>query len=239
MNALDAMGASLPGRLAPTDLALAPGTLTALVGPNGAGKTSLLHALAGVGAGVGAGQPGGEVRINGRRLAEIGPRTRPYWLGYVPASRELSWPLTVRALVTLTAPGAPADSVDAILEDLALTPLASRRVDRLSTGERSRVLIARALLPHPIVLLLDEPFANLDPLWQLRLADCLRAHAAAGTAILFSAHDLDLAARLATRMIVIDRGVCVADGEPTVLENDGTIARVFGVRRGSGGWRAA
>lgn len=233
MSALQAVGASLTGRMAPTDLTLAPGTLTALVGPNGSGKTSLLHALAGIG------HAGGDVRIGGRPLSGIGPAMRPSRLGYVSASRELAWPLSVRAVVTLTAPEASPACVDAMLRDMDLTPLARRRADRLSTGERTRVLIARALLPGPPVLLLDEPFANLDPLWQLRLADRLRATAAAGTAILFSAHDLDLAAQLAERMLVIDAGACVADGTAAALEADGTIARVFGVARDTDGWRTA
>lgn len=233
MNALRAVGAALPGRMKPTDLLLAPGTLTALVGPNGSGKTSLLHALAGIG------RTGGEVRIDGQRLPDIGPALRPSRLGYVSASRELAWSMTVRAVVTLTAPRGCAQVVDRLLEEMDLTALAARRADRLSTGERTRVLIARALLPEPSVLLLDEPFANLDPLWQLRLADRLSETAARGTAILFSAHDLDLAARLAQRMLVIEAGACVADGTPSALEADGTIARVFGVARDDGCWRAA
>lgn len=101
------------------------------------------------------------------------------------------------------------------------------------------MLIARALLPAPAVLLLDEPFANLDPLWQLRLADRLRAVAHGGTAILFSAHDLDLAVTLAQRMLVIDAGECVADGEPAALISDGTVARVFAVVRNGAGWQVA
>lgn len=233
MSALQAIGASLSGRTKPTDLVLEPGTLTALVGPNGSGKTSLLHALAGIG------RTGGNVRIGGRALSAIPPRLRPAKLGYVSASRELAWPLTVRAVVTLTAPDASAATVDALLDAMDLTRLGDRRVDRLSTGERTRVLIARALLPAPVVLLLDEPFANLDPLWQLRLANRLRAVAATGTAILFSAHDLDLAVRLAQQMLVIHAGQCVATGAPAALIGDGTVERVFGVVRDGGGWQVA
>lgn len=233
MSALEAMAASLPGRMVPTDLLLEAGTLTALVGPNGSGKTSLLHALAGIG------RTGGTVRIDGQLLSNIGPTLRPARLGYVSASRECAWPLSVRAVVTLTAPRASPPLVDAMLQEMDLTRLAGRRVDRLSTGERTRVLIARALLPRPSVLLLDEPFANLDPLWQLHLADRLRTAGSRGTAILFSAHDLDLAAGLAPRMLVVSEGAIVADGPPATLEAAGTIARVFGVVRDGAGWHAA
>lgn len=229
MSALEACRVGSPGRLHPTDLVLAVGSLTTLVGPNGAGKTSLLHALAGIG------RPLGAVRVRGRTLRRIAGPARAAMLGYVPAARELAWPLAVRDFVTLTAPAADADMLSELLGSLSLDDLAERRVDRLSTGERSRVLIARALLPRPAALLLDEPFANLDPLWQLRLAERLRAEATAGMAILVSVHDLDLAARLSQRMLVVDGGCVVADGEPDALVHQGVIARVFGVQKDSDG----
>lgn len=233
MSVLEAQGISLAGRLHATDLALEAGSLTVLVGPNGAGKTSLLHAIAGIG------RPGGSVSVDSHRLSDIPPHIRASVLGYVPASRELVWRLSVEALVRLTAPRASGAEVAELLDAMALTELAQRPVTSLSTGERSRVLIARALLPRPRVLLLDEPFANLDPLWQLRLAERLRREAAAGITILCSAHDLDLAARLGSRMLVVDGGRVVADGGPQGSMGDGTIARVFGVERDADGWRVA
>lgn len=233
LDVLWARGVALAGRLEPTDLDLQAGTLTVLVGPNGGGKTSLLHALAGIGG------PGGDVRIDGRSLSAIPAAARPAVLGYVPASRELVWPLSVRALVTLTAPRAGSAEIATMLDGMALTALADRRADRLSTGERSRVLIARALLPRPRVLMLDEPFANLDPLWQLRLAERLRTEAAGGAAVLVSAHDLDLAARLGDRMLIVDRGRIVADETPQAAMAFQAFHQTFGVvRAGDGTWRA-
>ena len=223
MSALAARGLALSGRLEPTDLELESGSLTALIGPNGAGKTSLLHALAGIG------RPSGEVHVGGRRLRDVPPPSRASLLGYVPASRELAWPLSVRAFVALTAPRAPEVAVDAMLASLDLIGLAERPVNTLSTGERTRVLLARALMPGPSVLLLDEPFANLDPLWKIQLATRLEEAAAAGMTILVSAHDLDLAGRLAERVLVVDRGRLVADGAFTDLQ--GRVAEVFGVAR--------
>lgn len=234
MKGLEARGAGLRGRFEASDLILAPASLTALIGPNGSGKTSLLHALAGIG------RPQGEVAVEGLALRNTALQARPSFLGYVPASRELAWPLSVRDFVTLTAPEAPRSTVSAMLDALALTDLAERRVDTLSTGERTRVLIARALLPAPAVLLLDEPFANLDPLWQLLLADRLSEDARGGMTILFSTHDLDLAAKLAGRMLVVDQGRLVADARPSEIAKSGIIARVFGVERDAiAGWRRA
>jgi iron complex transport system ATP-binding protein len=112
-------------------------------------------------------------------------------------------------------------------------------VDQLSTGERARVLIARALAPKPRALLLDEPVANLDPLWQIRVMEHLRALAhESGQTVLTAAHDLDLAGRYADRLIVMDRGRVVADGDASLL--DGLrIAEVFGVERRDGTWQPA
>ena len=229
---LSARGLTLPERLRETDLDLERGTLTALVGPNGAGKTSLLHALARIG------RPGGVVQVAGRNLADVTPRARPALLGYVPASRELAWPLTVNAFVRLTAPRAGAESVADVLAAFELGGFANRSVDRLSAGERTRVMIARALLPRPTVLLLDEPFANLDPLWQIRLAAHLRALAEKGMTILLSVHDLDLASRIADRVLIVNSGAIAGDGRWDELRP--IVTDVFGVHRDAiEGWVAS
>ena len=112
--------------------------------------------------------------------------------------------------------------------------LLDRRVDTLSTGERSRVLIARALAPRPRLLLLDEPTANLDPLWQIRLMELVRAElSGADRAALVAIHDLDAAARYADRIIVMDKGRIAAEGL------DGPhVAEIFGIERVDGRWQA-
>jgi iron complex transport system ATP-binding protein len=162
---LVAKGLSLPGRLAPMDLALARGELVCLVGPNGSGKTSLLQALAGIG------KPRGSVSIDGENPWTAPPARRPRLLTYLPAARDIAWPLPASDLIRLG--GEVGDNeVGRVLDRLELRAWASRRTDRMSTGERSRVLIARALAPRPRLLLLDEPVSNLDPLWQLSCSIC-------------------------------------------------------------------
>ena len=232
---LQATGLALPGRLAATDLMIGTPQLVCLVGPNGSGKTSLLHALAGIGS------PAGSVAIDGRHVRAASPAAKRRLLSYLPASREAAWPLSARDLVRLGLPaGAGANEAETALEALDLLPFAERRVDRLSTGERSRVLIARALAPRPRLLLLDEPVANLDPLWQLKLMDLLAAAArGAGQAVLIALHDLDLAARYAERLIVMDGGQIAADGEARTVMDGGAIRSVFGIEKGEEGWRPA
>lgn len=215
---------ALPGRLEPVSLEFRAGDLVCLVGPNGSGKTSLLHALAGIG------RPQGRVEIGGADPARVAPVQRTRLLSFLPASRDVAWPLAARDAISLG--GATEGEVDAMMAALELEPLATRRIDRLSTGERSRVLIARALAPSPALLLLDEPTANLDPLWQLRLMDMLR-----GRTAIVAMHDLDAAATHADRLIVIDRGRIAADGPAAEVMAGPAIAAVFGVEKADGRWR--
>lgn len=218
---LTASGLSLPGRLVDAALEIAPGELVCLVGPNGSGKTSLLHALAGIG-----GAPG-HMRLAGVDPRRLGPAARPLYLTYLPAARDLAWPLLARDLIAL---GGGAGEV----EGLELGAVLDRRVDTLSTGERSRVLTARALAPRPRLLLLDEPTANLDPLWQIRLMELVRDEIAGGEgrAALVAIHDLDAAAFYADRILVMDRGRIAAEGL------DGPhVAEIFGIERVAGAWR--
>jgi iron complex transport system ATP-binding protein len=225
---LDARGLALPARLQPTDFRLDGPELVCLVGPNGSGKTSLLHALARIGGAA------GEVRIDGLRPEDVAPAGRRRLLSYLPASRDIAWPLAARDLVRL---GADEAGAERALAELELTSWAERRVDRLSTGERSRVLIARALAQRPRLLLLDEPVANLDPLWQLRLMERLRETVSAGQGAIVAMHDLDLAARYAGRLVLMEGGAIAADGEPEAMLASARLQQVFGIERVAGVWR--
>lgn len=226
---LEASGVGLAGRLRPCDFRMEGAGLVCLVGPNGSGKTSLLHALARIGPAT------GEVRIDGLRPEDLPAERRKRLLSYLPASRDSAWPLTVRDLVRL---GAGAAEADEAMAELDLVRFAGRRIDRLSTGERSRALIARALAPKPRLLLLDEPVANLDPLWQLTLMERLRvATRNGGQGAIVAMHDLDLAARYADRLVLMAAGAVVADGDPGEILRSARLEEVFGIERSDGVWR--
>jgi len=216
--------------LAPVTLAIAPGRVTAIIGPNGAGKTTLLRALAGVSTGPGT------VTFAGKPLIPH-PRT----LAWLPASRDAVWPMTAASLVALgLGPGAPPDpaAVAAALRACDASHLAARAVSQLSTGERARVLLARALVARPAWLLLDEPIANLDPGHRLDVMALLAGEAARGAGVILALHDLDLAARC-DRLLLMDGGKLVADGPPACVLTDSRLAVSFGVRRTPDGWHRA
>ena len=230
MIRLVATGLAIPRRLAPTDLSAKAGTMVGVVGPNGAGKTSLLRALAGI-------EGVGEVRIDGLPLAGLPPRRRAGLLGYLSASRDGIWDVTARDHVMLgLTEGADRATADHALARVDALALASRPLLRLSTGERARVMLARSLVARPALLLLDEPIANLDPRWQLRLLTELQAEARRGTTILLAIHDLALARRLCDRILIVDNGHIIADGPPAAALDDDHVASVFGVRMHADGW---
>jgi iron complex transport system ATP-binding protein len=234
MNArIEARDLEIAGRLEKTSIFLEGGELVCLIGPNGSGKTTLLHALAGIGRGA------GQVSIDGSDPGNVSPAQRIRLLAYLPASRDIAWPLVARDVIAL---GTPRDgdppSTAAIVEELDLAHVLDRRVDWLSTGERSRVLIGRALASQPKLLLLDEPISNLDPLWQLKLMDYLRwLTRRTGQCVVAAVHDLEIARLYADRLIIMSKGRIAADGDPEALLSGPNIPAVFGIERSGAGWR--
>jgi len=219
---LSAIGLSIAGRLEPASLNVDSGQLVGLIGPNGSGKTSLLHALAGIS------PAAGKVTIAGQGLGRLPPNLRQRLFTFLPASRDVAWPLLARDFIELALP--PDSDWSRLAERLELDSLLDRRMDRLSTGERTRVMIARALAPNPQMLLLDEPIANLDPYWQLVILDELRDRAKAdGRAVVMAIHDLRAALGWSDRLLLMnDRRIC-ADATPAELRASGRLEQIFRV----------
>ena len=176
-----------------------PGELLAVIGPNGAGKTTLLSILAGI-----VKPDEGEVHL---------PRGE---VGWVPQQAALYRRLTVEENLRLFARLEGHDDVEASVEQmLDQSDLADRRHDqvaRLSGGNQQRINIAIGLLAQPVVLLLDEPSAGLDPRQRARLWEFVAALAAGGTTVIFSTHNIQEAERYGQRLLVIADGERLFDG---------------------------
>ena len=229
MTALAAKRVALPGRLAPTDLSLEGGQLVALVGPNGGGKTSLLRALAGVE------EASGDVRIDGGALTSLGEARRRRLLAFLPASRDVGWPIAARDVIALGLGSHDEGRIAELIALFELGALADRPVNRLSTGERTRVLVARAMAARPRLLLLDEPYANLEPYWVLRLGQILRDVATSGTLVLVALHDLHQLERFDRALLIAD-GAVQMDEAPAGLVASERFETVFRITAAPGGW---
>ncbi|MGW7066626.1 ABC transporter ATP-binding protein [Streptomyces sp. NPDC054855] len=201
------------------DLTVAPGEILGFLGPNGAGKTTTLRMLTTLLA-----PTGGAATVAGCDLARD-PASVRRRIGYVAQSGGVDLNISVREeLVTqgrlyrLTKPQA-ADRAAELATDLDLTDHLDRKCATLSGGQRRRLDIAMGLMHRPEVLFLDEPTTGLDPgsradLWALvrRLRD---EH---GTTVVLTTHYLDEADALCDRLVVIDKGVVVAEGTPSALK---------------------
>lgn len=205
-------------------LTVKEGEFVGLIGPNGAGKTSLLRAALGL------------LPFEGTSsLAALSPRLRAQAAAFLPQGREIAWPVTVEALVALgrgavSDSGADRAAVDRALTRMGLQNYRARTATALSGGEQARVLIARALAQETPLLLADEPVAGLDPEAQLKTMEVFSALAAEGRGVVASIHDLGLAARSCSRLVLMQAGRVVADGAPRDVLSDDNLAQVFGVR---------
>lgn len=220
---------SLLPRLSETRVVAAAGERVAVIGPNGSGKTTLLRAIAGI-----EGQAA-EASIAGEALARMSPTRRMQLLSFLPASRDVRWPIPVRDVIALGLARPDPARVEKLIERLRLGGFADRPIDRLSTGERARALLGRALAARPRLLLLDEPLSNLDPAWVLRTLDTLDEVAREGTAVVMALHDLSQLGRF-DRVWMLDGGRLVADVPPSELLASPRFAEVFEIEPDGAGW---
>jgi ABC-2 type transport system ATP-binding protein len=196
------------------DMVVRPGVLTGLLGPNGAGKTTLMRAALGV-----IPPDAGRILVDGR---PAGPEQRRRW-GYMPQERGL-YP-AMRAgdqLVYLARlhglPRAGARSrAEALMAELGLPDRWDERTDTLSSGMQQRLQLGAALVHDPEVVILDEPFAGLDPVAVEELSGTLRARVAEGRTVLLSSHQLDLVQDLCEEIVMLDHGRVVLAGDVAQL----------------------
>jgi iron complex transport system ATP-binding protein len=211
---------------------VAPSQLVAVVGPNGSGKTTLLRALLGL-----VPLERGVVLVDSRRVDHWSRRQLAQTVGVVGQQEEAVFPLTVAETVmlgryahlgALGAPG-PRDraAVQSALQRCDILGLSARPIDSLSGGEWKRVRVARALAQEPRALVLDEPTASLDVRHEMELFELMSQLVRDGLAALVITHHLNLAARFAHRMLLLQMGTVVAEGPPNEVLDRETLSRVF------------
>jgi iron complex transport system ATP-binding protein len=219
--------------LAGAELDAAPGEMVAILGPNGAGKSTLLKLLLGVLA-----PQRGTAEYEGVQAARWDAVERARRVGVLPQHEEPAFPVSVGELVGMgryphlgrwRRPGArDRAAVRSALERCRVAELAERPFATLSGGERQRARLARALAQEPEALALDEPTASLDVAHEMEIWEILREEAAAGRAVLLTTHHLNLAARYADRLVLIDRGRVAASGRPDEVLTANTVSAVYG-----------
>ncbi|NLJ52681.1 MAG: ABC transporter ATP-binding protein [Intrasporangiaceae bacterium] len=195
--------------LAGLDLTIQPGVLTGLLGPNGAGKTTLMRAMLGVI------QPdAGHILLDGRPVTFA---DRQRW-GYMPQERGLypRMPAAEQLAYMARLHGLDRRSAQrrarALLDELGLADRWSERTEKLSGGMQQRLQLGAALVHDPDVIVLDEPFAGLDPVAVAELSVALRERVGAGRTVVFSSHQLDLVQDLCEDIVMIDHGRTVLAG---------------------------
>ncbi|QCO57644.1 ABC transporter ATP-binding protein (plasmid) [Pseudorhodobacter turbinis] len=227
---VNGLGVSLRKRQVLSDVSLniTKGEVIGLIGANGAGKTTLMRAILGL------------VPHDGHSsLAALRPFARGRAAAWMPQTREIAWAVTVETLVTLgrtphlAAGQQPTDAdraaVNRAIDRMDLGNLRARTATRLSGGEQARVLMARALAQETPLLMADEPIAGLDPAHQIATMECFTGLAAEGRSILVSLHDLGLAARYCTRLVVLAKGRVAADGPPQKVLTPALLRDAFGI----------
>ncbi len=211
------------------------GELVALAGPNGSGKSSLLRAAAGLEA-----PAVGRVVLGEADITSLPLRDRARQVGWMPQEEPLGDNLPVVDYVRygrhphlppFTAESAAdLEALERALAMVGVGELRDRRLWTLSGGERQRVRLARVLAQGTPLVLLDEPTAHLDIGHQLDVLERVRAAARSdGIAVVAALHDLNLAARFASRVAVLSHGRKVADGAPSEVLSEELLARVWGI----------
>ncbi|MET0780098.1 MAG: ATP-binding cassette domain-containing protein [Microbacterium sp.] len=210
-----------------------PGRLTGFVGGNGAGKTTTMRIVLGVLA-----ADAGTVTLDGSAVGDDDRRR----FGYMPEDRGLYPKMKVLEQIVYLArlhgysKAEATVAATSLLERLGLGERLNDNVETLSLGNQQRAQIAAALVHEPDVLILDEPFSGLDPIAVDAVAGVLQERAAAGTAVLFSSHQLDLVERLCDDLVIIAEGTIRAAGDREGLRAKHSTKRYELVSAGDAGW---
>lgn len=207
------------------------GEIVGLIGPNGSGKSTLLRCIVGI-----LRPQSGRIRLDGKDVREFDSNEKARTIGYVPQVENRGFPATVFDTVLMGRKPyiswAPSkndlETCVRIMGKLDILSLALRNVNHLSSGQKQKVVIARALSQEPKIILLDEPTSNLDMKHQVEVLSIIRHEAKGGMSAVMAIHDLNLALRFCDRIIILDAGSIVAEGGPEIITGE-ILGKVYGL----------
>ena len=220
--------------MAGLSLAVARGEILGIIGPNSAGKTTLIRLITRI-----LMPRGGEIALDGRPLQSLDAWELARQIAVVPQEVPHALRFTVEQLVLMGRyPHAPARFFEsgedraiarAAMAATGVLDLASMPVEILSGGERQRAMLARALAQEPDLLVLDEPTAHLDLRYQVECASMLeRLNRERGTTVVLVSHDLNLAAQLCDRLLLLAEGRVARLGPPAEVLDEGALRAAYG-----------
>lgn len=215
-------------------LDVASGEVVGLLGPNGAGKTTSFYMIVGL-----VPSEGGEILLDGDSISSLPIHRRAErGLSYLPQEasvfRKLSVEDNIRAVLELQKRGGKTLSrkdieqrLDALLAELQIEKLRDSKALSLSGGERRRVEIARALATDPRFILLDEPFAGVDPIAVIEIQRIVRFLKERGIGVLITDHNVRETLGICDRAYIINQGYVLASGNPEEIIGNESVRRVY------------
>ncbi len=210
-------------------LGIEPGEVLGLLGPNGAGKTTIFYMIVGLVA-----PDSGTVHLDGEDITRLPVHRRARMgLGYLPQEPSVFRKLTVRDNIlafleeTDLPPGERIEHLEQVLADMRIGHVADTRGYALSGGERRRVEIARALVLSPSFLLLDEPFAGIDPISVADLQQIILGLKARGIGVIITDHNVRDTLKVCDRAYIISEGTILEEGTPEAIASSARVRETY------------
>ncbi len=205
------------------------GEVVGLLGPNGAGKTTIFYMI------IGLLQPDeGEIGLNGEDITRLPMYLRARkGIGYLPQEPSVFRKLTVEENLMAILETLPLsrserrDRLEVLLKELGLTPLRKQKAYSLSGGERRRVEITRALVLSPSFILLDEPFAGIDPIAVLEIQSIIRQLKSRGIGIIITDHNVRETLGVCDRAYILNEGILLESGTPEEIAQSPKARKVY------------
>jgi lipopolysaccharide export system ATP-binding protein len=216
--------------VADVSLHIASGEIVGLLGPNGAGKTTCFYMIVGL-----IRSDAGSIEIDGQPIAALPMHQRArLGIGYLPQEasvfRKLSAADNIRAILELRSELSRSDRrqrLETLLGEFHLEAVRDQLGERLSGGERRRVEIARALASEPKFMLLDEPFAGVDPISVSEIKTMIRDLRARGIGVLITDHNVRETLDICDRAYIVSEGYIIADGATDAILSNERVRAVY------------